>query len=65
MNSQESNIQQELDRQHHRNNLELFAIWLGDNKFEFNGFNIWKQLVSENTYLFFSTDQLLDKFLGE
>ena len=69
MDFEEYKIQQELDEEYHKLDLAKFAEWLGKNKVKYDGVKIWKFPVSTNwkgkTNLYFSTEQLVEKFLKE
>ena len=65
----EDYVQRELDKKSHIEDLAKFAEWLGNNKVKFDGLKTWKFPVSSNwkgkTNLYFSTEQLIEKFLKE
>ncbi len=62
-------IQKELDEKYRIEDLSKFAEWLGKNKAKYDGVKIWRFPVSSNwrgkTNLYFSTEQLIEKFLKE
>lgn len=65
----EYDAQIQIEEKLRKQDLAKFAEWLGNNKVKFDGVKIWRFPVSTNwkgkTNLYYSTDQLIDKFLKE